>query len=626
MVRPSMLNAKQVLVTVGTPCALSAVGSTETHRALVNQDPRAIAFAAADAGLVVVDPASPAAEPRFSSAADGTPMTATQIESAWGDKLRAGMGIRQIPRDQLPAHVLSDIAAPLPHDLEQGRLRRMAGIRFEDIRGSALKDMFGLFDDDPRIGPSLQTQLFLYAGLGALASLPKPLSALVPEPQRFRIAAACAFHGVEAVSHWQLGMQPRAERVADKASDKFAFRLAGALASHGPGLVNAMLSPAFNLSRVMRNPALLDDLRQPGTPLRRVPQTPLTSMGACASATIALCEIAPQMMLNYPGHIAPEIVLWTGADAVLRPDYTVLEAFGVGAMMSCDKLNALNAGRSDSERRGVSEALAPFDVDAQGTVVGNAGSGLIVTTLDFALRNFLDITSIVVGWGQSGETGGKGHFAGVGFGGENALITALQMAQEGHGYGVADFGHLVAHATGTRTNSKTDLATTHTARQAVADAQGFRGRLPTMTVGAPKALGDGHSMGETGLKAMGEAMHYVLGNATVGIPTLRRADPDLGEAAAFFSLQRGPVAGNADGGALSATQGFGGYDGAVAIRAAHADAFARYSYDDKRVVDAYLERWGGLRRERIEREARWRRTEGFARLLAEEHRWSGAQG
>src|SRR5690606_39728572 len=56
-----------------------------------------------------------------------------------------------------------------------------------------------------------------------------------------------------------------------------------------------------------------------------------------------------------------------------------------------------------------------------GTVVGEAGSGLLITTLDFALRNFLDVTSIITGWGQSGEAGGKAHFAGVGFGGENAL-------------------------------------------------------------------------------------------------------------------------------------------------------------------------------------------------------------
>jgi len=56
-------------------------------------------------------------------------------------------------------------------------------------------DLFGLFDDDSRLGPSLQSQLFLYGGLGALAALPRPLSELLPDPQRFRVAAASAFFG-----------------------------------------------------------------------------------------------------------------------------------------------------------------------------------------------------------------------------------------------------------------------------------------------------------------------------------------------------------------------------------------------------------------------------------------------
>lgn len=91
--------------------------------------------------------------------------------------------------------------------------------------------------------------------------------------------------------------------------------------------------------------------------------------------------------------------------------------------------------------------------------VGHAGSGVLVTTLKFALENFLDVTSIIVGWGQSGEAGGKAHFAGVGFGGENAIVQALDLASEGHGYSTDSFEYLVAHATGTRTNSKTDLTT-----------------------------------------------------------------------------------------------------------------------------------------------------------------------
>jgi hypothetical protein len=90
----------------------------------------------------------------------------------------------------------------LPHDLEDGGLRRLAGLTFRDIRDSVFKDMFGLFDEDPRLGPSLQAQLFVYASMGALAALSRPLPELVHNPNRFRVAAACAFGGLDSLKQW----------------------------------------------------------------------------------------------------------------------------------------------------------------------------------------------------------------------------------------------------------------------------------------------------------------------------------------------------------------------------------------------------------------------------------------
>jgi 3-oxoacyl-(acyl-carrier-protein) synthase len=415
-------------------------------------------------------------------------------------------------------------------------------------------------------------------------------------------------------------MQPRRERVPDKASDRLAYRLAGSLSTHGPSLIATMLAPAFSLSRVRRRPDLLEQLVRPGSPLRRVPQAPLVVNAACASALSALCGAAPQLLLSYPGHPTPELLLWTAADAGLAPDARILEGFGVGGLMTAEKIEEINRGRRPEERRSTAECLAPFDMDAQGTVVGNAGSGVIVTTLEFALRHTLDITSIVVGWGQSGETGGKAHLAGVGFGGENAIIHAFRMACDGHGYGVADFDYYVAHATGTHTNSRSDLLVAQAARRAAAAAQGYGGPLPLMRVGAPKAAGDGHTMGETGLKAVTEAIHYVLGESAVGVPTLRRLDPELGPVTEHFVLSPQPVPGNARGGALVATQGFGGFNAAVALRAATPEALRRYGADAE-VLEAYLERWDDVRQDRIEREARLRRRRGFILRLAEEHRW-----
>lgn len=619
-----MLTADKVLVTIGTPCSVSAVGSTETYNARVVGDPAFIAYAAFDAGLIDIErgPAG-SLELRWAHGdRAGQAVSLQELEQQHGKSLRANLGIRHIEElTALGNAVVTDIAAALPHDLQNGGLRRQAGLSYRNVRDSLLKDMYGLFDDDPRLGPSLQAQLFVYGGMGALAALPVALSELLPNPYDFRIAAATAFPGMDALG--ELRAAGAFDIQSDKLRDKFAMRLANTLASHGPALISTMLAPSYPLSKSLKNPALLATLRAADN-FMRVPQTPLNAVGACASSSIAFSEIAPQMVLDYPGYHRPQIALWTAADAATRPRWQILDAFGSGALMTRAKLDALNAGRSPAQLRTVADCLAPFDVDANGTVVGEGGSGVLVTTLDFALRNFLDITSIVVGWGQSGEAGGKAHFAGVGFGGENALIHAFEIAWRGHGYGVADFDYLVAHATGTRTNSKTDLTTAANGRNAAAQRQGHRGTLPQMIVGTPKAVGDGHTMGETGLKGAAQAIQYLLGKQAVGVPTLRQRDPDLDEVAQSFVLQQQPVTGNRDGGAICATQGFGGYNGAIALRAANPEAFARYS-PDRNILAAYLERWPELRREREQRERAARLSRTSTLELAQQHCWKGME-
>ncbi len=612
---PAPLRADQVLVTIGTPCSMSAVGGTATTRALVDASPDLIVHAAFDAGLVEL---SIGAGGMLAAAwADGSPATADSIETRHGDLLRAGMGIRRID-EYVGRDVPTDVAAPLPHDLARGGLRRLAGLTYDDIRASELRDMHGLFDDDPRLGPSVQSQLFLHAGLGALAALPAPLRDLLPDPYDFRVAAGASFPGLDSSAELRSPADAMDAGVAGR--DKFAARLASSLASHGPALLSTVLSPSYPLSRTTKNPDLLRTLASPSG-VRRVPQTPLLSVGACASSLIALCELAPNMLLDMPGHRPARLALWTSADAATLPDWQVVEAFGPNALVTSAKIAAMNAGREPADQRTIADSLAPFDVDACGTVIGDGGSGIVVTTLEFALRHFLDVTSIIVGWGQSGETGGKAHFAGVGFGGENALIQAFALAAAGHGYGVGDFGYLVAHATGTRTNSRTDLAAVAAARLVAAEQAGRSGRLPTMVVGAPKALGDGHTMGETGLKAVGHALQYLLGGRAVGVPTLRRVDPELAPVAEQFVLVSDSITGDADGGAICATQGFGGYNGAVALRAATPDSISRYLVEPA-VLDAYRERWPQIRAEREQRERRSAITRRAAIDLAQHHRWT----
>jgi 3-oxoacyl-(acyl-carrier-protein) synthase len=620
------LKSTQVLVTVGTACTLSAVGSTETYQALVAQSDEFLPLAAFDAGLVDVDPASENAANGMRWASGdhaGQAVTRDELERLYGESLRANSGIRHVPGvRELAPRVVTDIAAPLPHDLETVGLRRLAGLRYEDIRASKLKDMHGLFQDDPLLSPSLQAQLFAYGALGALAALPRPLSELVPNPFGFRVASATAFGGNEALGQWLRPDAPLPEGGFPK--DTFAVRLAHSLGSHGPALVSTMLSPSYSISRVLKNPELRESLRSDEVGFMRVPQAPMTAVGACASSLVALADIAPQLLFDYPGFQKPQLVLLTAADAALQPRFGILEAFGGGALMTGEKLAGKNAAHADGNVRSVHDSLAPFDIDADGTVVGHGGSGLLITTLDFALRNQLDITSIIVGWGQSAEAGGKAHFAGVGFGGENALVQALDMSFQAHGYGVEDFQYLAAHATGTRTNSKTDLGTALAGMLGAAQRQGFAGDLPRLFVGTPKAVGDGHTMGETGLKALSQALQFVLGRKAPGVPTLRRIDPDLADVASHFHLQAEPSPGNANGGAICATQGFGGYNGAVALRSATPEAFARYECDPDSLA-AYLEAWPALRADREKRERVARRSPKLALAMAERHAWTGLE-
>jgi 3-oxoacyl-[acyl-carrier-protein] synthase II len=607
---PAKLTSDQVLVTVGTPCTLSAVGTTETTRALVAGDPSFILHAAFDAGLVDLSvEADGSLSARY---VDGALVDTVALEAAHGRQLRAGLGIRVI--DELVGEAVTDIAAPLPHDLGRGGLRRLAGLSYAEIRGSELRDMHGLFDDDPRLGPSLQSQLFAYAGIGAMAGLPRPLAEILDDPSLFRVVAGSSFPGLDS---WAELRHPTQDH--DGKRDKFAARLASSLASHGSALVSAMLSPSYPLSRTVKNPEMLDSLRSPSGYMR-VPQSPSNTVAACASSLIAFSEAAPQMLFDYPGFRRPVVALWTAADAATMPGYHVLEGFGPNALMTSSKLETMNQGRAPADRRSVGNSLAPFDVDANGTVIGDGGSGVLVTTMDFALRNHLDITSIIVGWGHSGETGGKAHFAGVGFGGENAMIHAYDMAREGHGMGVTDFEYLVAHATGTSTNSKTDLTAAAAARSIAAERAGYINPLPKMRVGTPKALGDGHTMGETGLKAVSHAISYLLGQPSVSVPTLRNLDPNLGKAADQFNLIADSFIGNESGAAICATQGFGGYNGAVAFRAATAETLAEYR-PDPHVLAGYLEQWPELRRDRELREFIARTQRGSTLSLAQHHCW-----
>ncbi len=603
------LPANKVLVTIGTGHMISPLGRNETHRAAMIDNPNLLGFAAADRRFVTVDPANDASGNPVFRGLDGDPISIASITDRWGKELRENMGLRFLKPHQMREGLPTDIGGPLGQNLneicEPGGLRDMYGFASSDFKGTALEDMRMLFEDHPTRGPGMQAAMFFAAGLMALSSLPTPLSELIAA-NRFRVAAGCCYPGNES---WE-----SLQRSDPK--DKFANRLASSLNTHGPAQLNNALSPALSLSAVGRNPALLDVLLRDGSPYRNVPQAPLVVSAACASMFCAFSDATPSLLMEYPGFNNIDVLLLTAADACLAHDASILEGFGPKAMMTREKL-----GKSG---RRVQDSLAPFDKDAGGTIVSNAAYGQVVTTLEFALKHFLPITSILPGWGQSGESGGKQHAAGVGYGGENAIIQSLMIMHESFGYSVENLAHLIAHATGTSANSKTDLNTAYGALQAFASYVGYRGKLPVLTVGAPKALA-GHPNGPAGAYAMQEGIHYARGDMSVGIPTLREVSPELAEDIdGKFSLSASPVQGRG-GLALAPVQGFAGYDAAMVIAPANPDDIRRHRASDSRLVDAYLERRDEILRASDVRERQWDRADRPVVKMALENRWPGAR-
>ena len=118
-----MLPADKVLVLVGTPCSMSAVGSTETYEAKVALDPEFITLAAFDAGLVdfEVDPTTNGFRARWRQGDSNGDIAepSKEIETRHGVSLRSHSGIRQLAHDRSQEAGALDLAAPLPHDLRR---------------------------------------------------------------------------------------------------------------------------------------------------------------------------------------------------------------------------------------------------------------------------------------------------------------------------------------------------------------------------------------------------------------------------------------------------------------------------------------------------------------------------
>lgn len=596
--------ASQVVVIAGSPGYLvGPLGRPEAHDACVANDPNFIGYAAVDAGLCQIDPGSPRYQPIF---LDGNhPIALADIESRWGSALRANVGIRLYADGQLADHVENRIGAPLAHGLERGGqpggLRYFAGLTADEIAASPLAAIAPNFTDEPDLKPDLVSDMVFVSLAMAMASWGRPLSELVPDARHFRVWASSCIPGLDAYA-----------AMGKVVEDDGARRLAAFLTSHAPNLFTMALSPYLPLDVAKKNPDLVEALLRGGTGLYNVPQTPLVSSDACASALVNFCN-GVNGLLTSDSLDRVDVALWGAGDAPLRGDGRVNEGFK--AALVSDKHRA----KRDIPPR---ESLRPFDRNMLGSVAGHLGGAFCATTLEFAMRKFLNVVALVPGWGQSTESGGKGHLGGVGYCGGNATRVALLRAYRDHGFGVNNFEYWVSHGTGTLVNSLTDLSVMQASLRAMAAHQGI-GELNSMFVGAIKAL-IGHSFGAAGIPQVREAIKFVKGDLACGIPNFVKPHPKIPpEALAGFVLNPGPHRRqNLQTGAITAVQGFGGPNGAMAFYTADPETVSRYA-TDAGVRAAYLERWSEIRRDSEAREARAFRTQGAALAELVRHRWAG---
>ena len=316
-------------------------------------------------------------------------------------------------------------------------------------------------------------------------------------------------------------MQPSRELVGDRTSDRLAYRLAGPLSHPRAVAHHHHARPRLQPEPRPPSPGIARSARRRGLALRRVPQSPLVVNAACASALSALGRRGAAAAPLVSRLRAADVLLWTAADAGLEPDARILEGFGPGGLMSMPKLDAINRDRRPARGGRRPTAWRPS------TSTRRARWSATPARASSSPRSSSPCAT--------GSTSRRSSSAGV-----RAARRAARRTSPGS-------------ASGARTRSSTRCAwpTTATATTwptstttwpmppaptrtrgptsplptrrggAAAEAQGYQGRLPLMRVGAPRPSATATPWARPGLKAVAEAIHYVLGQPAVGVPTLR---------------------------------------------------------------------------------------------------------
>jgi 3-oxoacyl-[acyl-carrier-protein] synthase-1 len=155
------------------------------------------------------------------------------------------------------------------------------------------------------------------------------------------------------------------------------------------------------------------------------------------------------------------------------------------------------------------EALRPFDVDRDGTVLGEGAAAFTLETLDDAQARGAEIMAEFLGSGSTTEATGV---LGIRPDAEG-LIRSIQLALEDAGMDSKQIGMIVAHGNGTPASDASEV---------IALRKVFGTDIPPVT-GFKWATG--HTIAASGVIDLALAIQVLQTNIVPGIPTLRSLDP-----------------------------------------------------------------------------------------------------
>ena len=249
-------------------------------------------------------------------------------------------------------------------------------------------------------------------------------------------------------------------------------------------------------------------------------------VSACTSSTNAIGDAYRRVR-----HGEAEIVVAGGADGYFDPFF-----YGVW-----NNLGVL------SENPDPALALRPFDVDREGTILGEGAGVLVVESLDSAARRGARIRGEILGYGESSDAD---HLTGPSAAGQ---ATAIVRALESAGLEADAVGYVNAHGTGTRSNDSTESAAIRSALGAAAD------RIPVSSCKSSF----GHTLGASGV--LETAVTLLALERGLAPPNFNLRHPDPECPVRLVGREAEPIE---RGVALKNSFGFGGGNAVLVLAAA----------------------------------------------------------